>query len=105
MRLVRRDDQARPRRFAPRGCAPWSFSPVALDRPINRKSANGRAVIERQVIHVDDVTVLADTELPAAREDQDRLGLRVGKSRVGNKKRSDQYKQLDPTEDTIGSNQ
>ena len=81
------------------------FPPVALDRPINRKSANGRAVIERQVIHVDDVTVLADTELPAAREDQDRLGLRVGKSRVGNKKRSDQYKQLDPTEDTIGSNQ
>jgi len=53
------------------------FPPVALDRPINRESAHGRAVIDRQIIHIDDVTTLAETELPRARQDQERLGLRT----------------------------
>jgi GAF domain-containing protein len=53
------------------------FPPVALDRPINRESANGRAVIDRKIIHIDDVTALAETEFPGPREDQERLGLRT----------------------------
>jgi len=53
------------------------FPPVALDRPIDRTSANGRAVIDRQIIHIDDLTTLAETEFPGARADQERLGLRT----------------------------
>src|SRR5262249_14494439 len=53
------------------------FPAVALDRPINRESATGRAVIDRKIIHIDDVTALAETEFPGGREDQERLGLRT----------------------------
>jgi GAF domain-containing protein len=53
------------------------FPPVALDRPIDRASANGRAVVDRQIIHIDDLLALAETELPGARADQERLGLRT----------------------------
>src|SRR4030095_2967785 len=52
------------------------FPPGEPDRPIDRASVNGRAVIDRQIIHIDDLLALVDTEFPAARADQARLGLR-----------------------------
>ena len=51
--------------------------PGVLDRPIDRASVNGRAVIDRQIIHIDDLLALTDTEFPGARADQKRLGLRT----------------------------
>ena len=51
--------------------------PAILDRPIDRASANGRAVIDRQIVHVEDLLALAETEFPGARADQERLGLRT----------------------------
>jgi signal transduction histidine kinase/HAMP domain-containing protein len=51
--------------------------PGVMDRPIDRASANGRAVIDRQIIHIDDLRALSETEFPGARADQERLGLRT----------------------------
>ena len=51
--------------------------PAALDRPIDRTSANGRAVLDRQVIHIEDILSLGEAEFPGARSDQERLGLRT----------------------------
>jgi GAF domain-containing protein len=53
------------------------FPPAALDRPIDRTSANGRAVLDQQIIHIDDLLALGGTEFPGARADQERLGLRT----------------------------
>ena len=55
--------------------------PAALDRPIDRTSANGRAVLDRQVIHIEDILSLGEAEFPGARSDQERLGLRTLLSR------------------------
>ena len=52
-------------------------APGVMDRPIDRASANGRAVIDRQIIHIDDLLALSETEFPGARADQERLGLRT----------------------------
>ena len=51
--------------------------PAALDRPIDRTSANGRAVLDRQVIHIEDILSLGEAEFPGARSDRERLGLRT----------------------------
>ena len=51
--------------------------PAALDRPIDRTSANGRAVLDRQVIHIEDILSLGEAEFPGARSDHERLGLRT----------------------------
>jgi GAF domain-containing protein len=51
--------------------------PAVLNRPIDRGSAIGRALIDRQIIHIDDLLALAETEFPGARADQERLGLRT----------------------------
>ncbi len=51
--------------------------PGALDRPIDRTSVNGRAVVDRQVIHIEDLLAAAETEFPTAQADQERLGLRT----------------------------
>ena len=36
------------------------------DRPINRQSVMGRAVVDRQLVHIEDLLTLADTEFPGA---------------------------------------
>ena len=36
------------------------------DRPINRQSVMGRAVVNRQLVHIEDLLTLADTEFPGA---------------------------------------
>jgi GAF domain-containing protein len=51
--------------------------PGELDRPIDRASVNGRAVIDRQVIHIEDLFAVVETEFPRARTDQQRLSLRT----------------------------
>ena len=39
-------------------------SDVAAERPINRQSPPGRAVIDREIIHVEDITLFVATEYP-----------------------------------------
>jgi signal transduction histidine kinase/HAMP domain-containing protein len=51
--------------------------PAVLRRPIDRTSANGRSVVDRRIIHIDDVLALPEEEFPGARSDQERLGLRT----------------------------
>ena len=36
------------------------------DRPINRQSVMGRAVVDRQLVHIEDLVPLAETEFPGA---------------------------------------
>ncbi|HYN61224.1 MAG TPA: GAF domain-containing protein, partial [Rubrivivax sp.] len=45
--------------------------------PIHATSMTGRAVLERRTIHCADVVPLMDTEYPAARDNQRRLGFRA----------------------------
>jgi len=46
------------------------------ERPIDRWSASGRAVVDRQIIHIEDL-LAAGTEFPGSQADHERLGLRT----------------------------
>lgn len=46
-------------------------------RPLNRGTAAGRAIIDRQTIHIQDITAEFDTEFPEAKTLQQRTGTRT----------------------------
>ena len=50
---------------------------AVLERPIDRQSASGRAVVDRQIIHIEDLLALTGEEFPEAQADHERLGLRT----------------------------
>jgi GAF domain-containing protein len=50
---------------------------VAAERPIDRRSPGGRAVVDRQVIHVDDALSLPETEFPETHTAHEQVGLRT----------------------------
>jgi GAF domain-containing protein len=50
---------------------------AVLERPIDRQSASGRAVVDRQIIHIEDLLALTGEEFPDAQTDHERLGLRT----------------------------
>jgi GAF domain-containing protein len=52
------------------------FSPQQGPR-IDRDSPPGRAIVDRQTIHVEDLATAVETEFPAVKEIQQRLGVRV----------------------------
>ena len=51
--------------------------PGAPQRPIDRSSGAGRAVVDRQIIHIEDMRALAETEFPGNRPDNERIGGRT----------------------------
>src|SRR5262245_47578998 len=51
--------------------------PGASQRPIDRSSGAGRAVVDRQIIHIEDMRALAETEFPGNRPDNERIGART----------------------------
>ncbi len=46
-------------------------------RPLDRQSASGRAVVDRQIIHIEDLLAMTQAEFPDAQADHERLGLRT----------------------------
>ncbi len=67
-------DELRPRvNFAANGRTPFQVSPV----PLQRTSITGRAVLDREIVHLPDVVPLLDSEFPAARENAERTGFRA----------------------------
>ncbi len=50
---------------------------AVLERTIDRRSASGRAVVDRQIIHIEDLLALTGEEFPEAQADHERLGLRT----------------------------
>ena len=50
---------------------------VAAERPIDRRSPGGRAVVDRQVIHVQDALSLPETEFPETHAVHERVRLRT----------------------------
>ncbi|MGH7873472.1 MAG: GAF domain-containing protein, partial [Candidatus Binatia bacterium] len=61
--------------------ASYGSMPVPYDigdgRPINRAHVGGRAIIDRQTIHIHDITAEFDTEFPQGKELQKRTGART----------------------------
>ena len=56
---------------------PNSAADTVNPTPLRRSAINGRAVLDRQTIHLADVVPLFDTEYPDARENAMRLGARA----------------------------
>ena len=60
---------------------PYGSMPAPYDigdgRPVNRGHVGGRAVIDRQTIHIHDITAEFDTEFPQGKELQERTGART----------------------------
>ena len=52
-------------------------SPVGFQTPLDRGSPSGRAVIDRQTIHIDDIKAEVDIEFPQSKEMQERTGART----------------------------
>ena len=50
---------------------------VAVERPINRQSPPGRAVMDREIVHIEDVAPLIATEYPEIAETNRRVGGRT----------------------------
>jgi signal transduction histidine kinase len=53
------------------------FEPEVLPRPIDRRSVVGRAVVDRQVIHIEDLMPLTATEFPESQASTERGGIRT----------------------------
>jgi signal transduction histidine kinase len=53
------------------------FEPELSPRPIDRRSVVGRAVVDRQLIHIDDLMPLTATEFPEAQASTERGGIRT----------------------------
>jgi len=45
--------------------------------PVSRSHLNGRAILDREVVHIPDVLPLLDTEFPDTRRDQSKFGFRA----------------------------
>src|SRR6266850_182345 len=52
-------------------------SDVADERPINRQSPPGRAVVDREIVHVEDIALVIATEYPEIAETNRRVGGRT----------------------------
>jgi GAF domain-containing protein/anti-sigma regulatory factor (Ser/Thr protein kinase) len=50
---------------------------VAAERPIDRRSPGGRAVVDRQIIHVEDALSLPETEFPETHASDERVSIRT----------------------------
>ncbi|HEY7316880.1 MAG TPA: GAF domain-containing protein [Candidatus Binatia bacterium] len=50
---------------------------VVAERPVDRRSAAGRAVVDRQVIHIEDALSLPETEFPESHSSNLRLSVRT----------------------------
>jgi GAF domain-containing protein len=50
---------------------------VAAERPIDRRSPGGRAVVDRQIIHVKDALSLPETEFPETHPSDERVSIRT----------------------------
>jgi GAF domain-containing protein/anti-sigma regulatory factor (Ser/Thr protein kinase) len=48
---------------------------VAAERPINRRSPGGRAVVDREVVHIPDQSAVIETEFPDVRDTAQRTGV------------------------------
>ena len=64
------------RRVASYGSMPAPYD-IGDGRPVNRGHVGGRAVIDRQTIHIHDITAEFDTEFPQGKELQERTGVRT----------------------------
>jgi GAF domain-containing protein/anti-sigma regulatory factor (Ser/Thr protein kinase) len=64
------------RRVASYGSMPTPYN-IGEVAPINRDHVGGRAIIDRQTIHVHDITAEFDTEFPQGKELQERSGART----------------------------
>jgi len=53
------------------------FEPEVSPRPIDRRSVVGRAVVDRQLIHIEDLMPLTATEFPEAQASTERGGIRT----------------------------
>src|SRR5262249_29505899 len=51
--------------------------PGAPQRPIDRSSGAGRAVVDRQIVHVEDLAAVAETEFPGNKPEVERFGTRT----------------------------
>jgi GAF domain-containing protein len=54
-----------------------SITPDDSERPINRNSVAGRAVVDRQLIHIEDLSAVAATEFPETVTITERAGIRT----------------------------
>lgn len=61
--------------YRPEAAMDAADQPVAL--ALDRSSPPGRAVVDRQLIHVEDLVKVLDTEFPSARINQQRFGTRT----------------------------
>ena len=50
---------------------------LILPIPIQRSFVAGRAFLDRQILHIDDLALAVETEFPGARENQQRVGFRT----------------------------
>jgi GAF domain-containing protein len=64
------------RRVASYGSMPAPYE-IGDGRSVNRGHVGGRAVIDRQTIHIHDITAEFDTEFPQGKELQERTGVRT----------------------------
>jgi len=64
------------RRVASYGSMPTPYN-IGEVAPINRDHVGGRAIIDRQTIHIHDITAEFDTEFPQGKELQERSGVRT----------------------------
>ncbi|MCZ6907861.1 MAG: GAF domain-containing protein, partial [Deltaproteobacteria bacterium] len=71
--LIHRVDGNIFRRWAHKG----PITPGALERTINRGSVAGRAILDRQVIHVEDLLSVTAQEFPETEADTKHLGIRT----------------------------
>jgi signal transduction histidine kinase/putative methionine-R-sulfoxide reductase with GAF domain len=71
--LLVHGDVLRPSAFYSREASSDTVNPT----PLRRSAINGRAVLDRETIHLADVVQLFDTEYPDARENATRLGARA----------------------------
>jgi GAF domain-containing protein len=69
---IREGDTLRPRAFSR---LPQPANPSSV--PLTRGSVNGRAVLDRKIIHHADVVPFLDTEYPDGRRNLQRLGIRA----------------------------
>ena len=51
--------------------------PGAAQRPIDRRSQSGRAVVDRQIIHIEDISRVSETEFPGNRPQIEKFGVRT----------------------------
>ncbi|HSF23473.1 MAG TPA: GAF domain-containing protein, partial [Blastocatellia bacterium] len=75
--VIARTDNDKLRTVAHYGSVPAPGFGVPIGQLITRHSPHGRAVVDRQTIHVDDLKAAIETEFPDSKEYQERIGTRT----------------------------